>query len=557
MTALRRVLAHTLVAAGAGLAVFATYQPTGMWWAGVPGVALLMWVVLHSRSVRGVVWLTWVQGLVTYLLLLPWIGEFVGASAWIALAVVESLYSAVLGLGLAALVPWWRSGRRRGPVVVVTAAWFVAVEWFRSTWPFGGFPWGRMAWGQVGGPIAPWVSVAGPALVTFMLVVAGLGLLTLVERRWVAGGVPVVVALGGGLLLGAVAVPGVNSTGTGDSGGDDATPRTVNVAAIQGNVPQLGLDFAQQRRAVLDNHVRRTRELADRVRAGEAPQPDIVIWPENSSDVSPFSDPTAAALIDGAAADVGAPILVGTLSRDDVGPKNTMVVWNPDGTGPADTHSKRYLQPFGEYMPFRDLLRKVSPYVDRAGNFTPGDDDGVVGMAGVDVGVATCYEVAFDGAFRDAVTAGAQLLAVPTNNATFGFTDMTYQQLAMSRMRAVEYDRAVVVAATSGVSAIVEPDGTVAQRSEIFRGAVLQADLPLPDPGAPGGTVTLSARVGPGVEYALAALGLGAVVVAGAAGVSSRRASARTGRPRRTARPARTGSRPARARRTAGARNND
>ncbi|MDU9793787.1 nitrilase-related carbon-nitrogen hydrolase, partial [Helicobacter pylori] len=88
--------------------------------------------------------------------------------------------------------------------------------------------------------------------------------------------------------------------------------------------------------------------------------------------------------------------------------------------------------------------------VDLAGDFKPGDGNGVVHMGGIPVGVATCYEVAEDEAYRMAVRGGAQILSTPTNNDTFGFTDMTYQQLAMSRMRAIETDRAVVVVATSG-----------------------------------------------------------------------------------------------------------
>ena len=74
---------------------------------------------------------------------------------------------------------------------------------------------------------------------------------------------------------------------------------------------------------------------------------------------------------------------------------------------------------------------------------------------------------------------GAQLLAVPTNNATFGDTEMTYQQLAMSRVRAVEHGRAVVVAATSGVSAIIAPDGAVTSQTDLFVPAALVAKVPL------------------------------------------------------------------------------
>lgn len=151
----------------------------------------------------------------------------------------------------------------------------------------------------------------------------------------------------------------------------------------------------------------------------------------------------------------------------------------------GDVHHKKYLQPFGETMPLRDTLRHVTDLVDYAGDFKPGNGNGVVEMAGVRLGVATCYEVAFDPAYRDAVDAGAELLATPTNNATFGETDMTYQQMAMSRLRAIEHDRAVVVAATTGSSAIINPDGTVEEKTELWRPATLIYELPLKETRTP------------------------------------------------------------------------
>jgi apolipoprotein N-acyltransferase len=294
--------------------------------------------------------------------------------------------------------------------------------------------------------------------------------------------------------------------------GDDSP--TLNVAAVQGNVPRLGLDFNAQREAVLNNHLQVTRRLADEVDAGTRDRPDLVVWPENASDVDPFRNPDAYAQIQAAAEAVRAPILVGTITRDEVGSRNTIVVWDPTD-GPGEQHVKKFLQPFGEYMPMRDLLRHVSSYVDLAGDYKPGDGPGTLhpggpgGPGGPVVGVATCYEVSFDGAYRDAVDNGATMFASPTNNATFGHTDMTYQQLAINRMRAIEYDRAVAVAATSGVSAMIDPDGAVTQDTEIFRQGLLQADIPLRD------TRTLSARLGAVGEWVLSAAGLAAALYAG------------------------------------------
>ena len=224
---------------------------------------------------------------------------------------------------------------------------------------------------------------------------------------------------------------------------------------------------------MLNNHVQETEKLARR-----EDDIDLVIWPENSSDIDPFRDGEAAQAISGAVDAIDAPVLVGTATRDEVGARNTMQVFTP-GHGVGDHHHKKYLQPFGETMPMRDFFAHFSDYVDLAGDFKAGDGPGVVSMNSVAVGVATCYEVSFDNAFHESIKNGAQILTTPTNNATFGFSDMTYQQLAMSRLRALETDRAVVVAATSGVSALVHPDGSVSQSTELFEPATLVESLPL------------------------------------------------------------------------------
>lgn len=512
-----------LVAAFSGLMLYASFEPTGLWWSAPIGFALFFLAVTPERAIL----MSWIQGTVLYLLLLPWVGEFVGWYAWIALAAIQSLYSLLFGVGLKYILR--RPLHNTRVTVFVSAfamaAWFTATEWLRSSWPFGGFPWGRIAWGQVNGPLGWWVTLGGPALVSFITVLSGIALAWAAwsacvgrvpffrrheapsSRTYV--GVPAAVALV--LTLGIGGAVSVNSSimmedvGTGTSGNS-----TVNVAAIQGNVPRLGLDFAAQRRAVLDNHARVTHKLAEQVRSGEQVQPDLVIWPENASDVNPFTSTDAAGIIQGAVDDIQAPVLLGTVSPE----HNSMYAWGADGAG--EVHNKRYLQPFGEYMPFRDLLRKITPLVDRAGDFQPGTDNGVVTMEPysidspnhypVKVGVATCYEISFDGATRSAIKGGAQILATPTNNATFGFTDMTYQQLAMSRMRAMEYDRSLIVAATSGVSAIVRPDGSVVEQSRIFEPAILSANLPLRD------SQTVSARIGPWAEWIIAALGVCFVV---------------------------------------------
>jgi apolipoprotein N-acyltransferase len=154
-----------------------------------------------------------------------------------------------------------------------------------------------------------------------------------------------------------------------------------------------------------------------------------------------------------------------------------MIVWNPS-TGAADRHDKQIVQPFGEYLPMPWLFRHLSGFADRAGHMVPRDGSGVVHIAGAPVGVATCWEVIFDREPRQAVRNGAQLLAVPANNATFNQT-MSEQQLAFAKVRAVEHDRYVVVAGTTGISAMIAPDGAELSRTDFFQPAYLDGQVRL------------------------------------------------------------------------------
>jgi len=351
--------------------------------------------------------------------------------------------------------------------------------------------------------LLPLASVAGAPGLSLAVALIGTGLAALfvharARRRLLAGACAVAVLAPVGLAF--ALLPGVRAADT------DGTPTTV--AVIQGNVPRLGLAFNAQRRAVLDNHVAETKRLAAEVAGGRQPQPQLVIWPENSSDIDPLINPDAAQVINDAARAINAPILVGAvLSNGDGTTGNAAIVWDPQ-RGPGEQHVKRILQPFGEYIPARSFFRHFSAYADLAGHFVPGNGNGVVTLNGVPVAVATCYEVVFDRLVTESVRAGAQLITVPTNNATFGRTEMTYQQLAMSQVRAVEHSRTVLVGATSGVSAVIRPDGSVLSRTSLFTPASLVAQVRLRTP------TTLATRLGAGPEIALSVL---AVLALGAA----------------------------------------
>ena len=493
-------------AAGAGLLLYVGAPPRELWWL-APVVFAVLWAVLHGRPARAGFGYGLAFGLGFFVPLLSWAGEFVGPLPWLALATVEALVLALAGAGVAVVsrlpaAPLWAAG-----------VW-VAAEALIGRAPFGGFPWGRVAFGQPSGIFLPLGAIGGAPLLTAAVVLTGFGAGELLRRvstgslrplgssgvkfgRLRTVVVPALLA-GGPLVAGILAAPMVATT---------TIDGSAVVALVQGNVPRAGLDFNAQRRAVLDNHVARTMTLAADVAAGRYPRPALVIWPENSSDIDPLRNPDARAVIDRAARVIGVPILVGAVLRTGDGhTTNTAMVWNPR-TGPGQRHDKRPM-PFAEYIPYRNFFRLFSPYVDRAGDFVPGNGDSAVDVGPARVGIAICSEVMFDDLVRQGVQSGAQLLAVPTNNATFGFTEMTYQQQAISRVRAVEHGRTVLVAATSGVSAVIAPDGAVEQQTKLFTPDALVARVPLRS-----GT-TLATRLGPTPEWLLVTLGLLGVAAA-------------------------------------------
>lgn len=501
------------VAIVAGLALCLSFPPFGWWYMAFLAFALLAWALTReTTTVAGGFGYGFLFGLTFYLPLLPWVSGFVGPVPWLALCMLEALFPALFGALAVAVrrLPGWP---------LWFAGLWAAQEWLKSTVPFGGFPWGVVAYSQTDGPLVSLVQVGGAPLLSFAVVLIGFSLAAItleIVTWWRSGstrtaGPPAVVIPGACvtvvLLLTALTWPQVRHSGM---GADDEQP--VTVAAVQGNVPRLGLEFNAQRRAVLDNHVRETERLADDVRAGRAQQPMFVIWPENSSDIDPLANPDANAEISAAADAIDAPILVGGVvaapgyTRDNPVSNNSVIVWNPE-TGPDERHDKQIVQPFGEYLPWRSFFRLLSPYADRAGYFIPGSGTGVVHAAGVPIGVATCWEVIFDRATRESVRNGAQILAVPTNNATFDEA-MSRQQLAFARLRAVEHDRYVVVAGTTGISAVIAPDGRELARTEFFEPAYLDAQVRLKT------QLTAATRWGPLVEGVLAAIGVGALIAA-------------------------------------------
>jgi apolipoprotein N-acyltransferase len=506
---IRRGLPRTALAALCGALLALSFPSVGIWPLSLVAVAGLS-LLTYGRTARQGAWTGLVLGLVFMLWLLIWI-DVIGYDAWVLLSVAEALFLALMGAGLAVV-----SRLRLWPLW--TACLWVAQEWARDRVPLGGFPWGRLAFANTSSPFTPLAALGGAPLVSFAVALSGALLAAAVlalrtrEGRTGEGGTGEGRGRGGRLALacaaGAVAAGLVGYAVPLPTAGTTAGgPAYAQIGVVQGNVPHAGMDFLGRPMQVLDNHVAATFALMNRVDAGRLPRPQLVIWPENSSDVNPYTTPEAYAAIMQAAQRTGVPMLVGALvdGPDAQHVLNEGIVWSPT-TGPGAHYTKQHPVPFGEYVPFRSILMKYITRLQRvARDFYPGDRTGILTVGPAKIGDVICFEVAYDGIVHDAVTKGGRVLVVQTNNATYEHTDQPDQQFAMSRLRAVEHGRAVVIAATSGISAVIAPDGSVVQRTRLATQDELDVKVPLRD------GLTLADRVGAGPEWALSLIGLGAV----------------------------------------------
>ncbi|PID53891.1 MAG: apolipoprotein N-acyltransferase [Micrococcales bacterium] len=510
--------------AAAGSLILA-FPGIGLWPAAPIGVALLILAVHDVPGTRRRVLLTGavvgaVAGFLEHWFVVGWTGAYLGWLPRFAVAALMASYYALTGAGLAMV---GRLGRPVPRAVAAAAVWALG-EWVMATFPYGGFGWTRLAFSQAGSPFVDLAALGGVPLVGFAVALTG-----------------ALLAESAGSVLGRRAEPGRRSTGrwpavvpvvaagvvsmTGLAvPGPPPAQETMNVLGVQGNVPRAGLEFNAQRRAVLDNHARLTHQAAGQIRAGERPRPDLVVWPENASDIDPFVNPDARRVIAAAVVAVDTPTLLGTLVRTAAGTANTTLLWEPAGAADAavvDRYVKQLPVPFVEYVPHRRFYTRVSSMLELAGQFVPGTRPGVFDVGAAPVGDLICFEIIDDDVVR-ATASRTQLMVLQTNNATFGYTAESAQQLAATRVRAREHGRSFVHVSTVGISALVTPDGRAHQLTDLYTAAILQADLPRHVHQTP------ATRYGGAVQWALVISGMLGVLGAARWGWRRPEASSRT-----------------------------
>ena len=346
------------------------------------------------------------------------------------------------------------------PLVALPLAHALA-ETFRFSFPFGGVPLASLAISQSASPLVGIVRIGGPLLLTFCVLQIGFALSQLV----VAPRIKHIAVFSAFIVL--IVCAGIIAPRGNDTG------ETRTIAAVQGGGPQGTLAINTNPRDVVERHLAATRSI-------NSTNLDMVIWPENVIDVADFYNSDERIEIAEQAARLGAPFVVGI--TEDMNARyftNAQIVVNEDGTL-GDRYDKVRRVPFGEFVPLRGLLEALGAPVDRIPrDALAGSDIARLQVGDTTVGVAISWEVFFSGRANEGIEAGGSMLVNPTNGSSYTGTILQTQQIASSRLRAIENGRWLVQVSPTGFSAFISPTGEVFDRTGVSEQRVLERTINL------------------------------------------------------------------------------
>jgi apolipoprotein N-acyltransferase len=414
----------------------AAFEPIGLWFLAIFGFTLYFRKladgdrpVLHS----------FIFGFTLNAIVLHWSGKYVGVLPWLLLALLQSFFYLPIGLIY-----------RRTSNLWISALVLLLMEELRARFPFGGFGWTRIAFSQVESPALPIVAIGGVLALSAFTVAIAILLTRLSAKSFIAITV---------LFIAVLFLP-ENPQGSG----------SVRLLAVQGNTPEVGLEFNSRAKAVFNLHRDATREFA------KEPY-DAIIWPENAIDIDPRKNLEVAADITALTNELQTPLIAGVVQRENNSPENASIMYSKAGQMQS-VYVKRGLTPFGEFMPLRKIAEFVSPMAKTVVDFVPGDKLVTHEINGAELGPIICYEIIIDSLVRDMANSSKALI-VQTNSATFANTPESAQQLAITRIRAVEHSRAILSVSTIGISAFIDNNGRVLSETAENKRAFLVGNLQL------------------------------------------------------------------------------
>jgi apolipoprotein N-acyltransferase len=480
-----------LIAAASGPILDAGFPDLGWWPMTFVGIAMVL-VTLVGRRPRSAFLVGFVAGFAFYLIHIEWASLFLGPVPMTALAFLESLF---VGLGAVAISLTYRwfpvvfpsRIARLGLLPLLVAGIWTCREAIEDVWPYGGFSWGRAAESQSQSPFAhlfSWIGISG---VTFVMVALVAFCFELVRVTTIARLTRVTMAVAAfAIVLVIPAFPVI-------------THGSTVVAAVQGN-GRAGYFQRAPLGSLLSAQFKATQPILNK-------KVDMVIWPEGGTDLDPARDAGAAAALNYISEKTDAPLIVGAIQQRGTRFYNSSLLWEA-GKGVVDHYDKKHPVPFGEYVPDRAFWRMFAPsLIDLvARDYTPGTTNTIFNVNGVIAGIDICFDITDDNVMRDSSNSGAQVLIAQTNNADFGHTDESVQQLAIARIRAMELGRTLVNNSTVGTSAIIAPDGSTIDQLPTFKAAAMVDRVPLST------TITPATYLGEPIELFVSVLGIGGMI---------------------------------------------
>ena len=469
--------------------------PALSWWPlALPAVVLAL-IGLVGRTVWSSFLVGFAFGAAFFFVNLLFTARYLGPVPWIALSMLEALLTAAGAIPVMLAYRWMprvlpAAASRLTLLPLLVAGLWTLREQIVGSWPYGGFPWGRIGISQVNGPLAElasWVGVSGLTFLVVLLCAAGIEYVRVARFRSPLTALPsVAVAL---LLL---LVPQFPTTAAG----------TLRVGAVQGNGP-AGYFDERGPDSVLKAQLQASAPLF-----GE--EMDVLLWPEGGVDSDPTANASTASVLDALGDRVDAPLIVAAVTEREGEYFNSSLLWEA-GAGAVQTYDKRHPVPFGEYVPDRAIYEPFAPeligLIQR--EYTPGDAPPFFDLEGVGVGLAICFDVIYDDVIWDGAAAGAEIYMFQTNNADFRGTDENLQQLAFARMRAIETGRSVVNLSTVGTSQVITADGATIDGLPADVAGHMLTDVPLRTGLTPAVLAgeTIKTLIGWGSIAALTALG--------------------------------------------------
>ena len=416
------------------LLVSAAFEPIGLWFLAVLGYSLFL---RSLRKTHFPIFSTFIFGLFVNAIVLHWSSKYVGSLPWLFLSLLQAIFYIPVG---------WVFRQTRSVRWALFA--LLISEELRARYPFGGFSWTRIAFSQIDSPLAPLLSYGGVLLLSFTTLILAMLFTRFNLKSFAAIGI----------IIGVVAILPDNP----------ATKEEISLVAIQGNTPSVGLGFTSRAKAVFDLHRDATMEFVQK-------KYDAIIWPENAIDIDPRNYPEVKEDIQKLVRDLDTPLIAGVVLKENGVPQNASIHYGVNGASES-TYIKRYLTPFGEYIPLRRLAEIFSPYASLVNDFQEGTILVTHKVGNQRVAPIICYEIINDGLVREASWNSGALI-VQTNSATFANTAESAQQLAITRVRAIEHSRAILSISTIGISAFIDNNGVVKKQIPENISAAISGEL--------------------------------------------------------------------------------